>query len=514
MKVQQQVPAQDGDQHPDRAIRFRVGINVGDVIPDGLDVHGDVVNLAARLQAECPVGGICVSRAVRDHVQDRLDLAFEELGALKLKNIARPVEAFAVRVDVATNPIECSHVHDKHEPLPLPDKPTIAVLAFTNMSGDPEQEYFSDGIAEDIITELARSHSLFVIARNSSFSFKGRAVNLKQVAHELGVRYIVEGSVRRSGNRIRITAQLIDAGTGSHIWAERYDRDLADIFTVQDEITRAMLAAIGPAISQAERHRIMQKPPESLSAWEAYQRALSQWSQFSDPSPSGEFLQRVVTLDPRFAPAHAMLALRYLTETTIGIRPPVEGRRLAEAKARTALELDPDSAIAHATLAWIFSFQGDRAQALEEAETAITLNPNDPQGHMVMGRVLVFSGKHAEAREFLDTASRLDPLGQTAVTVMVHRAIGYYFERDYRGAEAMARRAIRAYPQNPRPYTWLAATLGQLGRADEAQIALNAAIVAPLSYFEFVTRSRPPWYFRPEDYEHLLDGLQKAGWQG
>jgi adenylate cyclase len=192
----------------------------------------------------------------------------------------------------------------------------------------------------------------------------------------------------------------------------------------------------------------------------------------------------------------------------------VEGRRLAEAKARTALGLDPDSAIAHATLAWIFSFQGDRAQALEEAETAIALNPNDPQGHMVMGRVLVFSGKHAEARQFLDTASRLDPIGQTAAMVMIHRAIGYYFEQDYREAEAMARRAIRAAPQNPRPYIWLAATLGQFGRADQAHIALNAAIVAPLSYFEFVTRGRPPWYFRPEDYEHLLDGLRKAGWRG
>ena len=240
VKVQQQVPTCDGDQPPDQTIRFRVGINVGDVIPDGTDVHGDVVNVAARLQAECPPGGICVSRQVRDHVQDRLGLGFEELGALKLKNIGRPVEAFVLRLDAAaTTPksVERSLVQGKGEVLPLPDKPSVAVLAFNNMSGDPEQEYFSDGISEDIITELSRSRSLFVIARNSSFIYKGRAVDVKQVARELGVRYVVEGSVRRSGSRIRVTAQLIDAGIGNHIWAERYDRALEDVFAVQDDIT-------------------------------------------------------------------------------------------------------------------------------------------------------------------------------------------------------------------------------------------------------------------------------------
>ena len=242
VKVQQQVPAHDGDISPDRAIRFRVGINVGDVIPDGTDVHGDVVNVAARLQAECPPGGICVSRAVRDHVQDRLDLAFEELGALRLKNISRPVEAFVLRLDIATVPIAIGRSLAKKtlEALPLPNKPSIAVLAFTNMSGDLEQEYFSDGVAEDIITELSRSHSLFVIARNSSFTYKGLSVDVKQIARELGVRYVVEGSVRRSGGRVRVTAQLIDAETANHIWAERYDRDVNEVFAVQDEISAAV----------------------------------------------------------------------------------------------------------------------------------------------------------------------------------------------------------------------------------------------------------------------------------
>jgi adenylate cyclase len=397
----------------------------------------------------------------------------------------------------------------------LAGKPSIAVLPFVNMSGDPEQEYFADGMAEEITTALSRVRSFFVIARNSSFTYKGRAVDVRQVGRELGVRYVVEGGVRRDGDRIRITAQLIDAETGSHIWAERYDRELAYIFAVQDEIAGAMLAAVAPAISQAERQRAMQKPPESLSAWEAYQRALSHWWEVGDLSTSRDFLKQAVALDPRFASAHAMLAHLYTTQTSLGTGLPLrESVRLAEAGARAALELDPDNAVAHAMLAWVFGFQGDQASALDEAAAAIALNPNEPFGHLIKGRTLVFSGRVSEALVPLATALRLDPRGVTARGVMMHRLIGSYFERDYLAAEVMARRTIRAHPQMPRPYPWLAAALGQLGRPDEAGVALNAAIAASRSFFDFITRSRPPYYFRPQDHEHLLDGLRKAGWQG
>ena len=279
VKVQQQVPILDGDHPPDQVIRFRIGINLGDTIADGTDLHGDAVNVAARLQAECPPGGICVTRGVRDHVRDRLDLAFDDLGALELKNISRPVEAFLLRaVETSAGSVRSRSPDGRSHNLPQPGKPSIAVLAFTNMSGDLEQEYFSDGIAADIITELSRNRSLFVIARNSSFTYKGRAVDVKQVARELGVRYVVEGSVRRDGNRIRVSAQLIDAHSGNHIWGERFNRDLTDIFEVQDEITGAITTAINPAISHAERQRAMQKAPENLGAWEAYQQALWHWS--------------------------------------------------------------------------------------------------------------------------------------------------------------------------------------------------------------------------------------------
>ena len=515
VKVQQQIPHHDAGHTPDKAIRFRIGIDIGDAIAEGTDLHGDGVIVAARLQGECQPGGICVSRAVRDHVHDRLDLAFETLGLLSLKNITRPVEAFVLRPSFATaNSVERMIVEDTTKTLPLPDRPSIAVLAFTNMSGDPEQEYFSDGIAEDITTELSRMRSLFVIARNSSFTYKGHAVDARQVARELGVHYIVEGSVRRAGNRIRIVAQLIDAITGSHVWAERFDRHLADIFAVQDEITHSIVQALGPAISQAEQQRALRRPPESLSAWEAYQRALSHWSVSGDLTVSVEFLRRAVALDPRFAPPHAMLALHHILEIALGGRDFAEGLSEAELEARTAIELDRESAIAHSSLAWVLTHHDEPEAALDEAEIAILLNPNDPQGHAVKGRVLVFTGRTAEARDSLTTALRLDPRGPTALAAMAHTVMCNYFERDYRAAEGMARRTARAYPKSVRPLLWLTAALGQLGRAEEGRKVLDSIIAAAPSYVEFITRTRPPYYHRPEDYDHLLEGLRKAGWKG
>ena len=395
---------------------------------------------------------------------------------------------------------------------PTTDKPSIAVLAFTNMSGDPKQEYLSDGIAEDVITELSRNRLLFVIARNSSFTYKGHSIDTRQISRELGVRYVVEGSVRHDGNRIRITAQLIDAQTGNHIWAERYDRDLADIFAVQDEITSSIVQAVGPAISGAEQQRALRKLPENLNAWEAYQQALSHWSVAGDVTIAVQFLHRAVMLDPRFAPPHAMLALHYLLEIAFGGRPLAEGLDQSETEARIALELDRDSAIAHAALAWVLSLRNAPEAALEEAEVVINLNPNDPQGHTIKGRVLVLVGRTTEAREVLATALRLDPRGPTALAVMTHTAMLYYFERDHVAAEAIARRAIHAYPKSVRPVAWWAAALGQLGRTDEAHAALELLQVTSPTYFSFITRTRPPDYSQ-QHYDHLLDGLRKAGWQ-
>jgi adenylate cyclase len=396
VKIQQQVPMQDSDQPADRTIRFRVGINLGDAIADGTDLHGDAVNVAARLQAECPPGGICVTRAVRDHVRDRLDLAFEELGSLNLKNIARPVEAFVMRVDRAATPPKSAGPLARADVLSPPDKASIAVLAFTNMSRDLDQEYFSDGIADDIITELSRSRSLFVIARNSSFTYKGRAVDVKQVARELGVRYVVEGSVRRSGSCIRVTAQLIDAETGNNMWAERYDRALEHVFAVQDEITFAVVTAIEPAISGFEQLRAVRKPPESLSAWEAYQRGLWHHAKFDliENENARTFLKRAIDTDPSFSPPYWCLAYTYVDEAALYFsRPLDEALALAEPLTQKSLALDASDAGAHATLARLSAARGDIEAALGWAEQALKLDPNYAMAYRIKGQCLGNAGR-------------------------------------------------------------------------------------------------------------------------
>jgi adenylate cyclase len=288
----------------DKRIEFRIGINVGDVVVEDGDIFGDGVNVAARLEGLAEPGGICVSALVQRDAAGKLDLAFEDLGEQTLKNIARPLQVYRVATQRGSETVT------EPAPLPLPDKPSVAVLPFTNMSTDLEQEFFADGIAEDVITALSRYPSLFVIARNSSFTYKGRAVDVKLVGHELGVRYVLEGSLRKSGSRIRVTAQLVEAETGKHVWAERYDRDLADIFVVQDEITEAVTIAVAPAVADAELHRAMRKPPGSLDAWAAYQRGLWHLSKFSadDYALGQRFFQEAVNLDPNFAGGYTGLA--------------------------------------------------------------------------------------------------------------------------------------------------------------------------------------------------------------
>jgi adenylate cyclase len=325
----------------ERRIRFRIGINIGDVIVEDGDIFGDRVNIAARMEGLAEPDGICVSGTVRDHLGDRLPYAFEDLGDQTVKNIARPVRAYRVGVGA---PVTASAELDAavRAPLPLPDKPSVAVLPVVNMSSDPEQEFFADGISEDIITALSRYPSLFVIARNSSFTYKGRAVDVKQVGRDLGVRYVLEGSMRRSGNRIRITAQLVEAETGNHVWAERYDRDLADIFVVQDEITEAVTITIAPAIAEAELQRAMRKPPDSLDAWAAYQRGLWHHSKATphDNALAQKFLQQAIDLDPNFSGFYVGLAMAQHQANDLGIRGLPETLSLVEVLTRRAVALD------------------------------------------------------------------------------------------------------------------------------------------------------------------------------
>ena len=381
--VQQQVPSHDGAP-PDRAIRFRIGINVGDVIPDGTDVHGDVVNVAARLQAECPPGGICVSRAVRDHMRGRLDLAFEALGALNLKNIAEPVEAFVLRS--GSTPIlpsvERQILQGTGEALPLPDKPSIAVLAFTNMSGDPEQEYFSDGIADDIITELSRSRSLFVISRNSSFTYKGRC-DRRETGRRASLAFAmcwkaacvaavsVSGSTRSSSMRRPATT----SGRTATIVT------LADVFAVQDEITLAVARAIGPAVDDAEQRRALRKPPESLGAWETYLRGQWHFGQrtVADHERAKQLFQRAAEIDAKFSAPYVGLARAYLDDAaTFGTRSLEDAAELSAVWARKAIAIDPEDADAQAILANAALASGNFDEARDQVALARASNPNSP----------------------------------------------------------------------------------------------------------------------------------------
>jgi adenylate cyclase len=296
--VQAAITTESAKQPADEPMQFRIGVHVGDVMVDGENLLGDGVNIAARLEALAEPGAICVSAAAHGQIGNKLPLAFDDLGDQQVKNMAQPIRVY--RVQAATP------VPQYVAALPLPDKPSIAVLPFQNMSGDPEQEYFTDGMVEDIITALSRIRWLFVIARNSSFVYKDRPVDVKQVGREFGVRYVLEGSVRKAGNRVRITAQLIDAITGTHLWADRYDRDLSDIFAVQDEITASVAGVIEPALAEAEQQRVLRKPPERLDAWEAYQRGLWHFYKYGpeENKTAQTFFRQAIALDPNFAPGH------------------------------------------------------------------------------------------------------------------------------------------------------------------------------------------------------------------
>ena len=511
VEVQRGMAERNAATSLEERIEFRVGVNLGDIIAEGEDIFGDGVNVAARLEALAEPGGICVSRVVRDQVRDRLDYTFDDLGEQQVKNIARPVRVYRVRDSAIPTdaPTPASR-----QPLVLPDKPSIAVLPFDNMNSNPEQEFFADGIAEDVITALSRYPSLFVIARNSSFSYKGRAIDVKQIGRELGVRYVLEGSLRQSGNRIRVTAQLVEAETGKHAWAERYDLDLADIFTVQDEITEAVTIATAPAIADAEEQRAMRKPPGSLDAWAAYQRGLWHLSKFDsdDISLAETFFQQAVDLDPRFAGGYTGVAVALGRAADFRGRSLPEALNSAKALARRAVALDGADAEARSCLANALYRGGDYEGGLAEAERALTISPNLADAHAVRGAILIFSGRRKEGLAALERSIRLDPRDSRSATRLNQIALGFYFSLDYAAAVEAAKRAIRSYPNYPLPYRWLAAALGQLGRTEEAGEALEKAIAISPSSFEMYVRTRVPW-MQPEDYVHMLEGLRKAGWR-
>jgi adenylate cyclase len=494
----------------DSRIEFRIGIHMGDIVVEDGDIFGDGVNIAARLEGLAEPGGICVSARVQADAAGKLDISFEDLGERELKNIARPVRVFRIGAKRVAPPSE------PPASLPLPDKPSVAVLPFTNMSADPEQEFFGDGIAEDVITALSRYPSLFVIARNSSFTYKGQSVDVKQIGRELGVRYVLEGGLRKAGNRVRVTAQLVEAETGKHVWAERYDRDLADIFAVQDEITEAVTIAVAPAIADAELRRAMRKPPGSLDAWAAYQRGL--WhlekATVNDDALAEGFFRQAVDLDPSFADAYCgLVETLHRAAVVFATRRIGDVQRSVDETARLAVALDGNNASAHACLSAALFLHGDHQGAVTEADRALALSPNLATGYWRRGQTLIFSGRPLDGVRDLQTSLRLEPRGVNLAHRLTQVAEGYYFSRSYDRALEAAKHVVRSFPDFPPSYRSLARALGQLGRLEEAKQALEKALALAPAAFEMYVRQVPPWR-GPEDHAHLLEGLRKAGWQG
>jgi adenylate cyclase len=507
-EVQAGMPEQNAGVPADLRIAWRIGINVGEIVVEDGDIFGDGVNIAARLESLAPPGGICVSARVQEDAAGKIDAAFEDLGEQRLHNISRPVRVYQIGSGVASRPS-----------LPLPDKPSIAILAFTNMSGDAEQEFFADGIAEDIITVLSKSRSLFVIARNSSFTYKGKAVAVQDVGRELGVRYVLEGSVRKAGGRVRVTAQLVEATTGGHLWAQRYDRDLADIFSVQDEITQSVSEAIQPALERSERERAARKAPDSLDAWESYHRGMWHLAnvEATENEKARRFLCRAIELDPRFSPAEAALAVTYLNEITL-FHPNVRAVNIPQAlnHAGRAIQIDASDATAHAALARALWMSGRHAESVAEADLAVSLDPNSAAAHGAQGGARLWAGRPGDAIKPLQTAMRLSPFDPLFPLWLHFTARAYYWAQEYVASIATARRLLQSVPNFRQVYNTLIAALGQTGQADEARLVMNEALdrfgegfrqYMSLPLNELLE-------LRPEDREHMIVGFRKAGLVG
>jgi adenylate cyclase len=509
VEIQRGMADRSAGTPPDKQIEFRVGINLGDVIVEAEDIFGDGVNVAARLEALAEPGGICVSRMVRDNVRDKLDYAFEDLGEQQVKNITRPVRAYRLgdRSASIEQPLAVSH-----PPLPLPDKPSIAVLPFQNMTGDTEQDYFVDGIVEEITTAISRLPWLFVIARNSAFTYKGRAIDVKQVGRELGVRYVLEGSVRKAGGRVRITGQLIDTTTGAHIWADRFDGALDDIFELQDQVASSVVGAVEPKLRQSEIERASRKPTDSLDAYDLYLRALAQIYRLTGESIAEAIvlLRQALAIDPFYAPAAARLAWcrnvqMYEGWGTVSDGDAAEAVRLA----RQAIELgkdDPDT-LGTACLT-LSALSGEHDTAAAGIDRALKLNPNSALAWRAHGYVSCFCNRPGLAIRAFQHAMRLSPLDPLGWTVTAGLAFAYLAAGQYEQAIEWADRCLRERPRNSTLLRAKAVSYAHLGRIPDARGAL--AELLALQPGLTIAKLRLPSVV-PELAAVQIDGLRKAG---
>jgi TolB-like protein/Flp pilus assembly protein TadD len=518
----QQAMAEANLQQPeDTRIVFRLGLHLGDLIVEGDDLYGDGVNVAARLEAEAPPGGIVVSRAIREAVEGRLKATLNSLGELTLKNIERPIRAFSVEWDEsdwkrasATESELAPRVATAISTLALPDKPSIAVLPFQNMSGDPEQEYFVDGLVEDIITALSRFKSLFVIARNSSFTYKGKAVDIKQVGRELGVRYVLEGSVRKAGDRVRITGQLIDSQTGAHLWADRFDSVLADVFDLQDRITSVVAGQLPAQIEQAEIGRLRTRPTSSMGAYDSFLLGMKNLhvSTRESVAEALRHFYRAIELDPEYVEPRCWAVVAYSRrkqgQWMIDVR---QESAKAVQLARRAVELEPDNPFALGNLGFALAYMaGETAAGIDFINRSLALNPNDAQAWHGSGWVRCYNGDYDLAIEHIGHAERLSPLDPQTFQFDMAKGLAHFHAGRYEVAAEIARSVIQRHPELAAAYTHLARSAVMAGQIDEGRQAMAQALrLNPnisISALSAISVSR-----RPEDRQKLLEAYRLAG---
>jgi len=498
LAVQRAMAERNAATPEEQRITFRIGVNLGDVIVEGGDIHGDGVNIAARLENIAEPGGIRISDDAFRQVRGKVDAEFTDIGEQSLKNIARPIRVY--RIPITENAAAKA-------PPPLPNKPSIAVLPFANMSGDPEQEYFVDGMVEEIITALSRIRWLFVIARNSTFTYKGQAFDVKQVGRELGVRYVLEGSVRKAGNRVRITGQLIDAATGAHLWADRFDGSLEDVFELQDKVASSVAGVIEPALQAAETARSAGRPTTDLTAYDLYLRAYAIWMSSAVRVPEAlRLLEQAITRDPRYGPALAWGALccfRLLENYRSEDREVDRGKGIDFA--RRALEVAGDDPGILANAAFALGYFGeDIGAVMALVDRALALNPNYARGWLVSGALRQWAGQTDIAIKHLEAALRLSPRARVGTSFTV---IGqaHFLSRRFDEAVPKLLLAIQDDPSFPHPYRVLAACYAHMGRLDDAR-----EIIARLRAIAPVVIPDASYLRNPEQRELFLSGLRLA----
>ncbi len=541
MSVQAEMSVRNAGVPPDRRIEYRIGINVGDVVVEDDDLLGDGVNIAARLEALAQPGGICLSGTTRDHIRDRLDIGLQDMGEVSVKNISRPVQVFRVsetpsqgvspsrpprrrRLLAAGIPAALFGLiaivglwqpwEHRAEPLMIERPaglPAIAVLPFENISGDPEQDYFSDGITDDLITDLSRVSGLFVIARNSVFTYKGAPVRVQQIARELGVTHVVEGSVRRAGGRVRINTQLVDASSGRQLWADRYDRDLTDVFALQDEVVQKIVSALAVRLTAGEEARLDRAAKVDPEAYDLLLRGLARFRRFTpeDNAAAREFFLRAIAVDPGFARAHADLAWSHGIDTAFGWTDDSDASlKQAIENAENALALDDSVPQVHMAFANIYRRQQNAEASIAAARRAIALDPNSADGYAQLANSLIYGGQPEAALKAVDSAARLNPRNPFFFRYILGRA--RFQMGDYEDAAAILLSVLERNPDFFPARLTLAAAYGQLGRADDAEWQTLEILTLQPDY-SLKLESERRTFFTGADHERFIEGLRKAG---